>query len=111
MSVGSWLIVHGKLTQQNLKRNKQFHSWPSFERALPIGVTMTQTITLGGKTFTVRQKKSALLWQVIWTEMELQHPMTVRQTFYRVESSGHVEKTESGYDRVQRQLLNMRRAG
>lgn len=72
---------------------------------------MTQTITLGGKTFTVRQTKSGLLWEAIYAEMELQNPMSVRQTFYRVESGGHVEKTESGYDRVQRQMLVMRRRG
>lgn len=69
------------------------------------------TLTLGDRQFEVRQRRSALLWAAIWREMELQNPMTVRQTFYRVESAGDVEKTEAGYRRVQQQILKMRRAG
>lgn len=38
-------------------------------------------------------------------------PMTVRQTFYQAEIRGLVEKTEAGYDRVQRDLAEMRRSG
>jgi hypothetical protein len=37
--------------------------------------------------------------------------MTVRQVFYALEVRGVVEKTESGYLKVQRQLLPMRREG
>jgi hypothetical protein len=38
-------------------------------------------------------------------------PCTVRQCFYQCEIRGIVEKTEAGYDRVQRALVEMRRAG
>jgi len=38
-------------------------------------------------------------------------PVTVRGVFYRVVSSGAVEKTEKGYSAVQRRLLRLRRAG
>lgn len=38
-------------------------------------------------------------------------PVTVRGVFYRVVSSGAVEKTEKGYSAVQRRLLHLRRAG
>jgi hypothetical protein len=40
-------------------------------------------------------------------------PVTVRQLYYQAEVNGipGIDKTESGYDRVQRQVLNLRRAG
>jgi hypothetical protein len=38
-------------------------------------------------------------------------PMTVRQVFYQATVKGHVEKSEAGYDRVQRMLVGMRRKG
>src|SRR3982751_6257423 len=38
-------------------------------------------------------------------------PMTVRQVFYQATVRGLVEKTESGYDKVQTDLVQMRRAG
>ena len=41
---------------------------------------------------------------------ELQ-PCTVRQVFYQATIRGVVEKTEAGYDRVQRALVTMRRNG
>jgi len=36
-------------------------------------------------------------------------PMTVRQVFYQATVRGIVEKTENGYDKVQRELAYMRR--
>lgn len=38
-------------------------------------------------------------------------PCTVRAVFYRCVSAGAVEKTERGYDAVQRQVLKLRRSG
>lgn len=38
-------------------------------------------------------------------------PMTVRQVFYQATIAGLVEKTESGYAKVQRDLVDMRRSG
>ena len=38
-------------------------------------------------------------------------PMTVRQVFYQATVRGLVEKTESAYDRICRDLAGMRRAG
>jgi hypothetical protein len=38
-------------------------------------------------------------------------PMTVRQVFYQASVCGIVEKSESGYDKVQTDLVLMRRAG
>ena len=38
-------------------------------------------------------------------------PCTVRQTFYQASVRGIVEKTEAGYDRVQRALVHLRRTG
>lgn len=38
-------------------------------------------------------------------------PCTVRQTFYQAEVRGIVEKTEAGYDKVQRALVELRRTG
>lgn len=38
-------------------------------------------------------------------------PVTVRQMFYQCEIRGAIEKTEAGYNKVQRQLSLMRKAG
>ena len=38
-------------------------------------------------------------------------PMTVRQAFYQATVRGIVDKTERGYDKVQIDLVQMRRAG
>jgi hypothetical protein len=38
-------------------------------------------------------------------------PMTVRQVFYQASVRGIVEKSESGYTKVQTDLVQMRRAG
>ncbi|MCP4408797.1 MAG: hypothetical protein GY807_13740 [Gammaproteobacteria bacterium] len=40
-----------------------------------------------------------------------QQPMTVRQVFYRATVKGLVEKTEAGYSKIQRLLVEMRRSG
>lgn len=40
-----------------------------------------------------------------------EHPATVRGIFYRVVSAGGVDKSETGYRRVARQVLKLRRAG
>ena len=39
------------------------------------------------------------------------HPMTVRQVFYQATIHELVEKTDAGYDKVQTDLVLMRRAG
>lgn len=59
------------------------------------------------------QPKTQELWKAIRWEFEEQgrQSMTVRQMFYRMSSASQVEKTENGYRRVQRCLLEMRRAG
>jgi hypothetical protein len=47
-------------------------------------------------------------------EYAAQHgPVTVRQLYYQAEvhDAPGIDKTESGYDRVQRQVLDLRRAG
>jgi hypothetical protein len=40
-----------------------------------------------------------------------QRPMTVRQVFYQATVAGIVEKSEAGYNKVQTDLVQMRRAG
>ncbi|MGV7697854.1 hypothetical protein PJM27_19520 [Mycobacterium kansasii] len=45
----------------------------------------------------------------IYEVCEAEHPLTIRGCFYRVMSKGFVEKTEAGYSRVQRRVLDMRR--
>lgn len=40
-----------------------------------------------------------------------EHPVTVRGAYYRLVSIGVVDKTEAGYDLVQRELLKLRRSG
>lgn len=40
-----------------------------------------------------------------------EHPCTLRSVYYRVVSAGAIEKTESGYNVIGRQVLKLRRAG
>ncbi len=53
------------------------------------------------------QTRRAALVQIV----EAQKPMTVRQAYYQATVHGLVEKTEGGYDKVQTDLVVMRRAG
>jgi hypothetical protein len=43
--------------------------------------------------------------------VQAMRPMTVRQVFYQASVRGIVEKSESGYTKVQTDLVQMRRAG
>lgn len=58
-----------------------------------------------------RRTKSELatLDAAIVTAVQTETPVTVRGVFYRVVSSGDVEKSEKGYGAVQRRLLHLRR--
>jgi hypothetical protein len=61
-----------------------------------------------------RRRTNAQLAEVdeaIIAAVEMEHPVTLRGVFYRVESAGAVEKTEAGADLIGRQLLKLRRSG
>ena len=49
--------------------------------------------------------------QALYDIVDEQKPMTVRQVFYQATVRGTVEKAETGYDKVQRDLVEMRRDG
>jgi hypothetical protein len=53
------------------------------------------------------EQRRAFLYKII-SEMK---PMTVRQVFYQASVTGVVEKTEAGYNKVQTDLVQMRRSG
>lgn len=53
----------------------------------------------------------AELDEAIYAICQAERPLSIRGCFYRVTTRGLVEKTESGYDKVQRRVLMMRRAG
>jgi hypothetical protein len=53
------------------------------------------------------EKRRKALQKIVF----LNHPMTVRQVFYRATVLGLVEKTENGYAKVQSDLVLMRRSG
>src|SRR4051812_36509159 len=78
--------------------------------------------TAGEKTSTVyqasrikrgRATKEEILnrRQALYEIIAEQKPMTVRQVFYQATVRGIVEKAETGYDKVQRDLVEMRREG
>lgn len=62
-----------------------------------------------GKRATKRQM--AALHEALVRIVEEIRPCTVRQTFYQATVKGIIEKTEAGYDRVQRALVGLRRSG
>ncbi len=53
----------------------------------------------------------SMLQAALYSIVQIQQPMTVRQTYYRATVAGLIEKTEGGYKKVQRILADMRRAG
>jgi uncharacterized protein DUF2399 len=58
------------------------------------------------------QMKTLWVWLAILRAFDdIGTPMTVRQMFYALVSSGAIPKTEQGYDQVGYYLLNMRRCG
>jgi hypothetical protein len=50
------------------------------------------------------------LWCGLYDIVKAMKPMTVRQVFYQATVAGMVDKTEAGYAKVQRALVQMRRA-
>jgi hypothetical protein len=48
--------------------------------------------------------------QRIFAVVEEQHPMMVRQVYYRMVAAGVIEKTQAEYRAIQRQVLLLRRA-
>src|ERR1700730_10516823 len=48
---------------------------------------------------------------ILFEIVEAMKPMTVRQVFYQASVRGIVEKSEAGYNKVQTDLVLMRRAG
>lgn len=51
------------------------------------------------------------LWVAMAEELAAHHPQSVRHVFYRMAVADLVDKTASGYNTVQVQLVKMRRAG
>lgn len=51
------------------------------------------------------------LWTAIRLLLQEDNPMTVRQVFYQMAARRAVDKTENGYNLVQRNLAEMRRSG
>jgi len=74
----------------------------AFRRRRGIAVT-----TRGSSTKSEVEARQAALYTIV----ELQKPMTVRQVFYRAMVALIVVKTEGGYDIVQNNLVKMRRSG
>ena len=62
------------------------------------------------RRYKVRAETMAIYVAVIRFLDDVEPPATVRQTFYGLETRGVVEKSESGYRRVQEALVTMRRA-
>ena len=55
------------------------------------------------------EKTKSLRHAILFALEAVEKPVTVRQAYYLVASNGDVEKTAAGYNRVQRQILAMRR--
>jgi hypothetical protein len=72
---------------------------------------MTNEVYEGSPVKGRRRTKAQLedLDQAIIAAVTEEHPVTLRGVFYRVVSAGAVEKTENGYEAIQRQLLKLRR--
>jgi hypothetical protein len=67
------------------------------------------TVETGRKRHT--NAELAVLDALLIDLVEEYNPITVRGTFYQMEVRDHVEKSERGYDLVQRRLVKLRRSG
>src|SRR5262245_14667820 len=64
-------------------------------------------IKRGRATQSEMSKREALVLEIV-AEMQ---PMSVRQVFYQASVRGDVEKSEAGYAKIQRCLVDLRRSG
>ncbi len=73
------------------------------------------TASVYGTSAVKRSRRTNVQLEAVNTAIEeavaTETPVTVRGVFCRVVSAGRVEKSEQGYDVVQRQLLHLRRTG
>lgn len=58
-----------------------------------------------------RNYNTLVLWEQIQELAEQYDRMTVRQAFYQLVARGAIDKTENEYERVRRNIVNMRRDG
>jgi hypothetical protein len=65
----------------------------------------------GKDAYKPRQATLDLHFEILDVFSEIEPPMTVRQMYYQLTARHVVDKTESGYNKVQRALTYMRRAG
>lgn len=65
----------------------------------------------GGSAYKMQDNTFELQAAILDLFAEIGPPMTVRQMYYKLETRGVVDKTNSGYNRVQNQLTKMRRVG
>lgn len=76
---------------------------------------MTAPPTVYGSSTVRRQRRTSseldAVDVAIIEAVDLEHPVTLRGVYYRVVSAGAVDKTETGYRLVGRQLLKLRRSG
>lgn len=71
-------------------------------------------MTYGARHINRRRATNAEMearYDALQSIVTVMHPMTVRQVFYQAEIRGIVEKSEAGYNKVQRALVEMRRDG
>ena len=72
-----------------------------------IAIATYQACPIKRHRSTKAEKRRNALWDIV----KGMKPMTVRQVFYQASVLSIVEKTEAGYNKVQTDLVHMRRAG
>jgi hypothetical protein len=75
---------------------------------------MTGTVEIYQASQIKRRATKAEIWQrrtALYDIVDAMKPMTVRQVFYQATVAGIVDKSEAGYDKVQADLVTLRKAG
>lgn len=72
---------------------------------------MVYTWLAGEDAYKPRPETMSLQFAILDVFADIEPPMTVRQMYYQLSARHVVDKTEAGYNRVQRTLTEMRRAG
>lgn len=65
----------------------------------------------GENAYKPREDTLALQFAILDVFADIEPPMTVRQMYYQLSAKHVVDKTEAGYNKVQRTLTDMRRSG
>jgi hypothetical protein len=93
------------------RRSKDSRAVTAVREVCPNCTEILYGHNVGEKAYKPRPATLELHWDILDVFADIEPPMTVRQMYYQLSARQAVDKTENGYNKVQRALTDMRRAG